>query len=68
MEKILDQAKKVAQAAEVFVVTSEETPVQFEANRLKNIQSRQSQMAALRIITKGRIGYSVTSNLNDVLH
>ncbi len=66
MERILDQAKKVAQAAEVFVVTSEETPVNFEANRLKNIQSRQSQMAALRIITKGRIGYSVTTNLNDV--
>jgi PmbA protein len=66
MEKILDQAKEVAQAAEVFVVTSEETPIQFEANRLKNIQSRQSQMAALRIITKGRIGYSVTTNLEDV--
>jgi PmbA protein len=66
MEKILDQAKKVAQAAEVFLVTSEETPVQFEANRLKNIQSRQSQIAALRIITKGRIGYSVTTNPDDV--
>ncbi len=65
MEKILEQAKKVAQAAEVFLVSSEETPVQFEANRLKHIQSKQSQILALRIIKKGRIGYSVTTNLDD---
>ena len=66
MEKILEQAKKVAEAAEVFLVSSEESPVQFEANRLKHIQSKQSQIAALRIIRKGRVGYSVTTNLDDV--
>ncbi len=62
MERILEQAKKVAEAAEVFVVTSEETPVQFEANRLKHIQSKQSQTMALRIIRKGRVGYSITAS------
>ncbi|GAI08530.1 unnamed protein product, partial [marine sediment metagenome] len=31
MENILAQAKRVAEEAEVFVVSSEETPVQFEA-------------------------------------
>ncbi|MCJ7763750.1 MAG: TldD/PmbA family protein [Dehalococcoidales bacterium] len=66
MEKILERAKKVAEAAEVFVVTSEETPVQFEANRLKHIQSRQSQIVALRIIRKGRVGYSVTTNHDNI--
>ena len=66
MEKILEQAKKFAEAAEVFVVTSEETPVQFEANRLKHIQSRQRQIVALRIIRKGRVGYSVTTNTGDI--
>jgi len=66
MEKILERAKKVSEAAEVFMVSSEETPVQFEANRLKHIQSKQSQIAALRIIRKGRIGYSVTTNLDDI--
>ena len=66
MEKILDQAQKVAEAAEVFLVSSEETPVQFEADRLKYIQSKQSRSAALRIIRRGKIGYSVTTNLDDV--
>jgi PmbA protein len=66
MEKILEQAKKFAEAAEVFVAASEETPVQFEANRLKHIQSRQSQIVALRIIRKGRVGYSVTTNPDDI--
>jgi len=66
MERILEQAKKAAEAAEVFVVTTEEAPVQFEANRLKHIQSRQSRLVALRIIRKGRVGYSVTTDTGDI--
>ncbi len=62
----MERAKKIAEAAEVFVVTSEETPVQFEANRLKHIQSRQSQIVALRIIRKGKVGYSVTTNPDNI--
>ncbi len=66
MQRILEQAKKVAESAEVFSVTSEETPVQFEADRLKHIQSKQSCVAALRIIKNGRIGYSVSTDPDDV--
>jgi len=65
MEKILAQAKQAAEEAEVFMVSSEETPVHFEANRLKHIQSKQSNYAALRIIRKGRIGYAITTELGD---
>jgi PmbA protein len=66
MEEIMDKAIRVAEAVEVFTVTSEETPVQFEANCLKHIQSKQSQIVALRIIRDGRIGYSITTNPDDV--
>ncbi len=65
MENILAQAKKVAEEAEVFMVSSEETPVQFEANRLKHIQSKQSRSVALRIIKGGKIGYAATTKLDD---
>ena len=65
MESILGQAKRVAEEAEVFMVSSEETPVQFEANRLKHIQSKQSSYVALRIIRKGRVGYAITTELGD---
>ena len=65
MEKILAQAKRVAEEAEVFMVSWEGTPVQFEANRLKNIQSKQSSSVALRIIRQGKIGYAATTGLGD---
>ncbi|MFC1974683.1 TldD/PmbA family protein [Chloroflexota bacterium] len=66
MEDILTQAKKVAEEAEVFLVSSEETPVQFEANRLKHIQSKQSTSVALRIIRQGKIGYATTTEISDI--
>jgi PmbA protein len=65
MENILAQAREVAEEAEVFMVSSEEIPVQFEANRLKHIQSKQSSSLALRIIKQGKIGYSATTELGD---
>jgi len=33
IEEILALAKKVAEEAEVYLVSSDETPVQFESNR-----------------------------------
>jgi PmbA protein len=65
VEDLLAQAKKVAEAAEVFIVSSEETPVQFEANRLKRIQGNQGTSVALRIIKEGRVGYASTTDLGD---
>ncbi|MBN2075885.1 MAG: TldD/PmbA family protein [Dehalococcoidales bacterium] len=65
MERILNEAKKVAEEAEVFCFTSENIPVQFEANRLKHVQSKQSTNVALRIIKDGRIGYATSTNLKE---
>ena len=65
MEDILAKAKKLAEEAEVFTVSMEETHVQFETNRLKHIQSKQTRSVALRIVRGGRIGYAVTTELGD---
>ncbi len=65
MESILEKAKKVAEEAEVFTVSSEETPVQFETNRLKHVQSKQSTSVALRIIRQGKLGYATATELED---
>jgi len=65
VEGILEKAQKVAEAAEVFLLFAEETPVQFEANRLKHIQSKQSTSVALRIIKDGRLGYATATDVND---
>ena len=65
MENVLAQAKRVAEEAEVFMVSTEETPVQFEANRLKHIQSKQASYVALRVVKNGRIGYAISTELGD---
>ena len=65
MEHILSRAKKVAREAEVFEVSSEETQVRFEANRLKQLQTNQTTSVALRIIKDGRIGYATTTGTGD---
>ena len=65
MEEILALARKIAEEAEVFMISSEETPVYFESNRLKNIQFKQSQTIALRIIKNGRTGYATTTSLEN---
>ncbi|MBN1369020.1 MAG: TldD/PmbA family protein [Dehalococcoidaceae bacterium] len=65
MEHILKLALERAEAAEVFSVTDEEIPVEFEANRLKHIQAKQSSIVALRIIKDGRIGYAVSTDSDE---
>lgn len=65
MENILARAKKVAEEAEVFMVSSEETSVQFEANRLKHLQTKQATSVALRVIKQGRTGYAMTTEMDD---
>jgi PmbA protein len=65
LEEILALAKKASEEAEVYMVTSEETPVHFESNRLKNIQYKQSQSVALRIIKNGKIGYATSTSMEN---
>ena len=65
MEKILDLAKGVADEAEVFKVTLLETPVGFEANRLKMLETGEATSVSLRIVKDGKIGFSTTTRLDD---
>ncbi|MDH5364575.1 MAG: TldD/PmbA family protein, partial [Dehalococcoidia bacterium] len=64
--EILRSAQKVAEQAEVFWVSSRETPVDFEANKLKQIQNKESTGVALRIFRGGKIGFSAASGLDNI--
>lgn len=65
MENVLQRARTVAEEAEVFLVSSEETGVRFETNRLKHFQTSQQTSVALRIIREGRVGYATATSLED---
>ncbi len=65
MEDIIERAKKVAEEAEVFLVSSKETPVGFEANRLKMLETSESTSVSLRIVRDGKIGFSMTTRIDN---
>ena len=65
-ERILERAAAVADQAEVFHVASASTPVKFEANQVKAVDSNEAVGAAVRIIKDGRVGFASTSNLDDI--
>jgi PmbA protein len=66
LEKILRLALNVASEAEVFYVESRESPVRFEANHLKSLDTREASAVGLRLVKDGRVGFAATSRLADV--
>jgi len=59
--EVLGSARREAEQAEVFLVSSRATPIQFEANELKQVQTKESRSTALRIFREGRIGFATAS-------
>ena len=66
LEDILSRAKKNAEQAEVFFSAVDDTPVIFEANRLKQLQTNEGMIVALRLVRNGRIGFSTATSLDDL--
>jgi len=64
--EVLRSARKVAEEAEVFSVSSRAISLQFEANELKQVQTKESSSTALRIFRGGRIGFATASGGGDV--
>ncbi len=64
LEKILALAAPRTEAAEVYYASSQSTPIEFENNRLKSLQTKASQGVALRVICNGRLGFASSTDLN----
>lgn len=63
LEKILQLAAPHTHAAEVYFVSSKDTPIEFENNRLKSLQTTAVQGVALRVIRNGRLGFASSTDL-----
>ncbi|NEQ22619.1 MAG: TldD/PmbA family protein [Microcoleus sp. SIO2G3] len=63
LEKILTLATQHVDAAEVYYLSSQDTPIQFENNRLKSLSTKALQGVALRVICNGRIGFASSTDL-----
>jgi PmbA protein len=63
LETILQLAAPRTQSAEVYYLSSEDTPIDFENNRLKSLQTKALQGVALRVICDGRFGFASSTDL-----
>lgn len=66
MERVLEHARRFSPEVEVMVVEGTSTPVGFEADRLKEIQTRESWGLGIRLVIDGQVGLSSTNDPNDV--
>lgn len=63
LEQILNLANGRVESAEVYYLSSQDTPIEFENNRLKSLQTKALQGVALRVISQGRLGFASSTDL-----
>lgn len=63
LDKILKLASVQAEAAEVYYLQSQDTPIEFENNRLKSLSTKATQGVALRVICNGKMGFASSTDL-----
>ncbi|QIZ72073.1 TldD/PmbA family protein [Oxynema aestuarii] len=63
VEKLLKLAGEKADSAEVYYLSSQDTPIAFENNRLKSLQTKALQGVALRVICNGKLGFASSTDL-----
>jgi len=61
-ERVLEEARRRADAAEVIYEESEDHSVEFENNVLKGVSADTARGVGLRVIHRGRIGFSSTTD------
>lgn len=66
LQQALDRATGRAEMADVYFVSRTGTPVEFENNRLKSINTAEHAGAAVRVVVGGRVGLSTTTKLESL--
>jgi PmbA protein len=64
INEILEIASKYVDSAELYYLESTSTPVNFEANKLKSIETKETRGAAIRVIKNGKLGFATTTDLD----
>jgi PmbA protein len=63
VEQVIELANKKGIAAEVYYVSSQDTPIEFANNRLKSLETKASEGIALRVIADGKLGFASSTDL-----
>ncbi|MGB3533701.1 MAG: TldD/PmbA family protein [Microcoleaceae cyanobacterium] len=63
LQQLLNLAAQKADAAEVYSLDTQDTPIEFENNHLKSLQTKGTQGLALRLIHNGKLGFASSTDL-----
>ncbi len=63
VEQVIELAKKKGIDAEVYYVSSQDTPIEFANNRLKSLETKASEGIALRVIADNKLGFASSTDL-----
>ena len=63
VDRVIDLAKKKGIEAEVYYVSSQDTPIEFANNRLKSLETKASEGVALRVIADNKSGFASSTDL-----
>jgi PmbA protein len=66
IDTVLSKVRGAADAAEVYYEDSESRPVEFENNKVKYVATKSGRGVGLRVIHRGRIGFSSTSDFGRI--
>jgi len=64
INEILEIASKYVDSAEVYYLESKSTPVHFDVNKLKSMESKEVTGICLRVIKDGKIGFASTTDMD----
>lgn len=65
INEILEIASQYVDSAEVYYLESTSTPVNFDANKLKSLETKETRGATLRVIKNGKLGMASTTDLDS---
>ncbi|MDJ0554682.1 MAG: metallopeptidase TldD-related protein [Microcoleaceae cyanobacterium MO_207.B10] len=66
LEQILKLAGQKAEAVEIYYLSTQNTPIKFQNNRLKSLQTKATEGVALRLIYQGRLGFASSTDLTRI--
>ena len=66
MHKIIENAKKLAESAEIFDINHESRTISFENNKFKAVSETTSAGSAIRVVKKGKLGAATSTKPADV--
>lgn len=66
VEALLDSAAKIGcSQAEIYEAGSSSTPVNYENNKLKSVETAETAVVAIRVIRNGKVGFATSTRPGD---